>query len=435
MSAALIDEALKKGASYAELFVEDLLIVEGALRGFSAEVNVSEARYYSLRVLVDGRWGVASSREPSPWMVEAAVDYANLARRAGLRRLKLAARRPAQGAHVHLGPDPRSLVEEACEIVSDVVKRERFQGVVEAVVTAGRTAKAMCSSDGVNACEARDRVEASVALASGGVVAEGSMGWSGQPPLNWREGLEGLVLDVARRAEAKRRARLLNPLRRGSKFPVVLKGEAACAFIHEAVGHAYEADVLLEHGAAPPRTRGSEELTVVDDPALSHGYGSYSFDDEGVEARRKTLVDRGRPVGLLHTRWTAAAMGQEPTGNGRGLYSAPKSMASNLVVEPGTWSLDEMVEETSEGFLLEGLARAELRGGAVHLTPDAAWLIKRGELAEPVIIERAVVPLSEALSLVDAVAKRGFTHRPYVEKGLPMSELSPPIRLKWAYIY
>lgn len=435
MSTALIDDALRQGASYAELFVEDLLIAEGAVRGFSAEVNVSESKYYAMRVLVDGRWGVASSKEPSPWMAKAAVECANLARKAGFRRLKLAPRRPAQGTHVYLGLDPRSLVEEACELLSDAVKHRDFKGTMEAVVTAGRSAKAMYSSDGVNAYEARDRVEISVALALGGAVAEGSMGWSGQPPLNWRDGLMELVSKLASRVEAKLRARLLNPLRRGSRFPMVLKEEAACAFIHEAVGHACEADVILEHGMALPRSRGCEELTVVDDPTLTHGYGSYSFDDEGVEAKRKTLVDRGRHVGLLHTRWTAAAMGQEPTGNGRGLYSAPKSMASNLVVEPGTWSLDEMIEETSEGFLVEGLARAELYGGAVHLIPDAAWLISKGELAEPVAIERIVVPFSKALGLVNAVAKRGYVHRPYVEKGLPLAELSPPIRLEEAYVY
>ncbi|RLF11557.1 MAG: hypothetical protein DRJ69_01805, partial [Thermoprotei archaeon] len=386
----MIDEALRLGASYAELFVEYLLVAEGAVRGRSAEVNVSEARYYALRALAEGCWGVASSREASPWMARAAVDYARLAKRAGSRRLTLASRRPAQGSYGYLGPLPSELVEEACHALSEAFKQCVARGFAEAVVTASRSAKAMYSSDGVNAYEVRDRVEASIALASSGVVASTTIGWSGQPPLGWEERLEEAVAKLVERLEAKRAARLLNPLRRGSRFPVVLKGEAACAFIHEAVGHLLEADVLLEHGLAPPRGVGCEELTVLDDPSLPQGYGSYCFDDEGVEARRKTLVDRGRLTGLLHTRWTAATMGQEPTSNGRGLYSAPKSMASNLVVEPGTWSLDEMVEETHEGFLVEGLVKAELYAGALHLVPDAAWLIKHGELVEPVALERIV---------------------------------------------
>ncbi|MCX8204509.1 MAG: TldD/PmbA family protein [Candidatus Nezhaarchaeota archaeon] len=431
---SLLDEALRLGASYAESFVEDLFIAEGAVRGRSAELNTTKSKYYSLRALVDGRWGVSSSRGPSPQIARSAIENALLAKKAGAKRLTLAPRKAAKGAYVYLGPNPKSLVEEVCRVVSEVAGRISLEGLMEAVVTAERASKAMCSSDGVNAYEARDRVEISVAVASAGSVASSSMGWSGQPPTDWRERLERMLNGLVERVRDKQSATLLNPLYRGSKFTVVLKGEAACAFIHEAVGHSLEADVLLEHGLSPPRV-GCEELTVVDDPLLPGGYGSYSFDDEGVEAKRKVLVDRGRPVGLLHTRWTAAATSQEPTGNGRGLYSAPKSMASNLVVEPGTWSLDEMIEETSKGFLIDGVLRAEVYRGAIHIIPDAAWFIERGEVREPVALERVVIPQVRALSLVEAVAKKGFTHRPSLEKGLPISEVSPPVRLSQASVY
>lgn len=431
----LLDEALRLGASYAEFFVEDLLVAEGAVRGRSAEVNVSESKHYALRALVDGRWGVASSNEPLPQVAKLAVERALLAKRAGAGRVALAPRKAAQGTYVSLGPHPQELVEEACEVLGEAFKRAGLQGFMEAIVTAERASKAMCSSDGVNAYEARDRVEVSVAVASSGTVASSSIGWSGQPPSDWRSSLEGLVNELIERLRAKRSASQLNPLYRGSKLPVVLRGEAACAFIHEAVGHPLEADVLLEHGLSPPRGAGCEELTVVDDPTLPGGYGSYSFDDEGVEARRKALVDRGRPVGLLHTRWTAAVTNQEPTGNGRGLYTAPKSMASNLVVEPGTWGPDEMVEETHRGLLVEGIVRAELRGGAIYIVPDAAWLIEQGELSRAVALEAIAIPQARALSLVDAVAKRGLYHRPSVEKGLPLAELSPAIRLSQAFVY
>lgn len=432
---SLIDEALKLGASYAELFTEDLLIVEGAVRGFSAEINVSKSRHSVLRALVDGRWGIASSKEPDPQIAKLAVERALLAKRAGARRLTLAPRKAVQGAYTYLGPHPQDVVEEACEVLGGALGAAPLDGFMEAVVTAERSSKAMCSSDGVNAYEARDRVEVSVAVASAGRVASSSIGWSGQPPSNWRESLEEMVRGLVERLKEKRGAGRLNPLYRGSKFSIVLRGEAACAFIHEAVGHSLEADVLLEHGLSPPQRGGCEELTVLDDPTLPWGYGSYSFDDEGVEARRKELVDRGRPVGLLHTRWTAAVIGHEPTGNGRGLYTAPKSMASNLVVEPGTWSPDEMVEETARGFLVEGLVRAEIYGGAIYIIPDAAWLIERGELKGAVALERVVVPQARALSLVDAVAKRGLFHRPSVEKGLPTAELSPAIRLSQALVF
>ncbi|RLF15574.1 MAG: hypothetical protein DRJ97_03505 [Thermoprotei archaeon] len=436
MSSVLIDQALRQGASYAELFSYDLYSVESAIRGYSAELNRSKSKLYSLRVLQGGCWGVSSSLKPSPRLVKAALTAASYAQLSAKRRLRLAPRKPAQGSYAYVGEDPLRLAERiSAELTSLFKEVEGKAAFFEAVVTVNRVGRAMMSSDGVNCYELRDLVDVSVSAADeGGLVASASTGWSGPEPAGWADELRSLVSGLVKRLEAKRRAKLLNPLLRGSRFKVILAGEAACAFIHEAIGHLLEADVQLEYGYRLAKRLSSEELTVYDDPTLPRGYGGYAFDDEGVEARRKPLIDRGRLVNLLHTRWTAAELGVEPTGNGRGVFTAPKSMASNLVVNRGTWSLDEMIEETGEGFYVEGLVKAELRGGVVSIVPDIAWYVKRGELVEPVAINEVKLPAAKALSAVDAVGRAGFTHRPSSERGLNLSEVSPPLRLAWAYV-
>ncbi|PCN49913.1 hypothetical protein B6U99_07215 [Candidatus Geothermarchaeota archaeon ex4572_27] len=436
MSSALIDRALKEGASYAELFSYELASAEAAIRGYSAELNMSRSRLFSLRALYEGCWGVSSSLKPSSRLVEAAIAAARRAQLSARRRLRLASRRPAQGSHLAVGEGPTKVAEGAsAEVISSFKEVEGRVRFMEAVVTATRVGRAMMSSDGVNSYELRDLVDVSVSVVGeGGVVASACTGWSGPAPRGWEDEVRATVSRAVERLEAKSRAKLLNPLLRGSKFKVILVGEAACAFIHEAVGHLLEADVLIEHGYRLPSRLGPEELTVHDDPTLPHGYGSYAFDDEGVEARRKPLVDKGRLVSLLHTRWTAAELGVEPTGNGRGVFTAPKSMASNLVVDRGTWTLDEMVEETDEGFYVEGVVKAEVRGGVVSIAPDVAWYVRRGEVVEPVVLEEVRLPIIKALGSIDAVGRAGFTHRPCSERGLNVSEVAPPMRLSWAYV-
>jgi len=438
MATALLDEALKNGASYAEFFVYDLQVAEAALRGYSAELNQSKSKIYAIRTLCEGCWGVASGQRLSKWLVKEALSRALKARAYSDRRLRLASRKPAQGSFAFIGEEPICLAEAISKELIEVFKELRASHIdfSEIVVIASRLGKAMTSSDGVNAYELRDLIDLSISVAGRNLVSSACIGWSGGLMVGWRDLVERTVKSLVERLKAKQKAKLLNPLLRGSKFKVILADEAACAFIHEAVGHVLEADVLMEHGYGfkPTKLRGCEELTVCDDPSMPRGYGSYRFDDEGVEAKPKLLVDRGRVVGLLHTRWTAAEMGVEPMGNGRGVFFAPKSMPSNLVVSRGSWSVDEMVEETREGFYVEGLNKAEVYGGAVILYPDIAWYVKKGEVLEPVLLEEIRIPLRTALSVVDAVGKSGFTFRPSVEKGLPISECSPPLRLSMAYV-
>lgn len=70
-------------------------------------------------------------------------------------------------------------------------------------------------------------------------------------------------------------------------------------------------------------------LTVVDDPGIDEGYGSYTLDDEGVLAARTTLVADGHVVGTLHGRRSARAGNTGPSGHGRG--AADRVLAAGRV--------------------------------------------------------------------------------------------------------
>ncbi len=82
---------------------------------------------------------------------------------------------------------------------------------------------------------------------------------------------------------------------KGGEMPVLLDQELAGVFAHEAVGHASEADLVLE-GDSILENRIGEQIasplvTIIDDPTL-HEFGYYPFDAEGVQSRRTEIIKR-----------------------------------------------------------------------------------------------------------------------------------------------
>ncbi len=168
---------------------------------------------------------------------------------------------------------------------------------------------------------------------------------------------------------------------------VILDPALAGVFVHEAFGHAAEADHILQ-GSSVLKGRigervGCEEVTICDDPTL-HEFGFYPFDDEGCEAKRKYLVKDGILIGYLHSRETAKKLGGEP-GNARADgTSFPIVRMSNTFIAPGEWKLDELLEECRSGVYLVGSRGGETdpATGYFQFNAQYGYIVRNGELAE-----------------------------------------------------
>jgi len=234
------------------------------------------------------------------------------------------------------------------------------------------------------------RLQVRAAARAGGRCEEGVAVVSCPDPLDLFASLS--TAEIGRRAGDAAVARLdAAPLPSG-EYAVVFANRCGGALFHEALGHALEADVLLR-GESPYAGMVGEPIaspliTVADDPTLPGRRGSYRSDDEGTAARRTLLVKEGVLRGFMNDRRTAAALGAEPTGNGRrgSFRDLPHPRMSNLVVEGWKDDPDEILRGTREGlYVVElGGARVSFPSGEFAFEVADGFRIEGGRIGRPV---------------------------------------------------
>ena len=127
----------------------------------------------------------------------------------------------------------------------------------------------------------------------------------------------------------------------------------------------------------------ASEVTIIDDGRLPGGLGSKPFDGEGQPTRRNTIVENGELKTWLLDTYSGRKLGLDSTGSAaRGTGSAPRVGTTNLWLEPGEKTLDEMIAELDRGLIvteLIGMGFNPVTGGffsrlspGPSLVPDGA---------------------------------------------------------------
>jgi TldD protein len=148
---------------------------------------------------------------------------------------------------------------------------------------------------------------------------------------------------------------------------VVLDGSQVALQIHESCGHAIELDRVLGTEAAFAGTSflttdklggfmyGSPFVNITADATIPGGLGTFGYDDEGVPAHSTPVVRDGLFVGYLTSRESAAALGQTSNGAMRasGWNRIPLIRMTNVNLDPGTWTFDDLIADTEDGIYME----------------------------------------------------------------------------------
>ncbi|MGI6016296.1 TldD/PmbA family protein [Methanothrix sp.] len=341
----------------------------------------------SVRALFGGAWGFVTTDRVDG--LEKEIDLAKrIARKIGRQEdLRLAEAPSGRSAVVAVKRDPRDLsLEEKVALLREIEDAAKVEGVssTQAVYSEMDLTAHYSSSEGLDLESRMTRmgfIISAVAHRNGlyQTDGEGRAGVGGLELFD-REDPQSLARQVGETAVALLDAKAA----RGGSYPVVLDQELAGVFVHEAVGHATEGDIILEgdsclEGKLGERI-GSELVTVKDDPSLMlNGY--YPFDDEGSLAQETVLVENGVLRSYLNTRETAARLGGVP-GNARAEgVSRPVVRMSNTYIANGDWKLEEILEELKSGVYLAGSRGGQVSTGEgiFQFNAKKGYIIEDGE--------------------------------------------------------
>jgi PmbA protein len=147
-------------------------------------------------------------------------------------------------------------------------------------------------------------------------------------------------------------------------------------------------------------------VTVTDDPLIPRGPGSRPFDGDGLPTRKNMVVDKGILGPVLCDVYSGRKLGRASTGSaGRGIGGNPGPTTSNLVMDAGTITREELLRQTDRGLYVTSL----MGFGFNPVTGDFSrgaqgFWIEKGELTFPVSEVTIAANFDEILKRIDLVA-------------------------------
>ena len=133
----------------------------------------------------------------------------------------------------------------------------------------------------------------------------------------------------------------------------------------------------------------SDMVTIMDDPLREDGLNSYPFDAEGVAAKTKAVVEKGKLCTLLHNLKTARKAGVKSTGNAAkaGYAGTVNVSPSNFFITPGEKTLAELMADMGDGLVITEVSG--LHAGANAISGDFSliaqgYTVKNGQKDAPV---------------------------------------------------
>ncbi len=298
----------------------------------------------------------------------------------------------------------------------------------------------VANSDGVLAEDERMYLTAVVHV----VAADGDIVQTGYEPIGGIAGMElfdACSLDQAAETAARRAVMMLSAKKApAGRMPVVLSSDAGGTMIHEAIGHGLEAD-LAQSGMSVYSNRKGEKIaspliTVVDDATLLGKRGSFCFDDEGVEAERTVLVDKGILKAFMYDRLTAMKDGVMSTGNGRreSYKHRPIPRMTNTMIAPGESSPEEILRSTPRGLYVKKMGGGQVNtvNGDFVFEVSEGYLIENGTIGELVRGATLTGNGPQVLLAIDRVGSDiGFAIGTCGKdgQGAPVSDAQPTLRI------
>lgn len=376
-----VDYLRKKGVEYGDarferITTESLQVRDGVIEGFSTDSSAG----IGIRVVYRGAWGFASTHLTTEHDAIRAADEALAIAAAFSSVNQVKVRLSEVPAHVdtystQFRVDPFKVApeEKIGRLIEVTTEAERYKdiAVTEAFMEFQRVDKEFVSTEG-------SEITQSLLTSGCGyhVIAENGHDAQTRSYPDSHHGLfstkgyelvdELDMLGSLERVATEARALLNAKECAAGTSDIIIDGPQMALQIHESCGHPAELDRALGSEISfaggsflsPDRLGsyryGSAHVNLYADPNIKGGAGSYKYDDEGVRAERVDIVREGVFTDYLSSREGAAVLGGKSNGSMRaeGWNRLPIVRMSNICIEPGDVSLEDLIADTKDGLLL-----------------------------------------------------------------------------------
>ena len=199
---------------------------------------------------------------------------------------------------------------------------------------------------------------------------------------------------------------------KSGKYPVVIDNAFGGVIFHEACGHALEATSVADNASVFCNKLGekiaSDVVTAIDNGTIKNAWGSYNIDDEGNDAQRTVLIENGILKSYLVDELGSIKMNQKVTGSARreSYKYAPTSRMRNTFIDKGNSTFEELISGIEYGLYAK-----KMGGGSVdpattdyNFAVSEGYLIENGKITKPVRGATLIGRGDETLMNIEAVS-------------------------------
>ncbi len=413
----LVKEGLK-GGDWCDLYFEqtvygDLLLRDGqvASGGFHLDYGCG------IRTLAGEKTGYAYSESTDmPSLLAAARAAASICGKPGSMRIGTPAPVPPQYYPMKEsweGADRKVLARWLERLEQAIRSREPRTGKVIAMLSWSTDEVMMYNSLGELTCDLRPlgNISVTVIFFQNGKTEQRNVSRSFRAGVEMFDDalLEALAAEAVKDLDDSFAAR--RP--KGGQMPIVMAAGASGILLHEAMGHAFEADFNRKGQSIFCDMMGKRVarpgINIIDDGTIPGNRGSIRYDDEGVPGQKTCMVTDGILTSYLHDRISAAFYGVAPTGNGRResfRYNPIPRMRATYMESGTDGTLQDLIASVRKGIYVDKFANGEVRIGEGDFTfyVNRGYLIENGRLTMPVKDINIIGNGPRALADIAAVA-------------------------------
>jgi TldD protein len=411
----ILDLAKLKRVEYADIRIVRRQNEEIEVKNGKVEALVHDEDFgFGIRVLFQGAWGFACSSKVSKREMEAvfrkALKIAKASSRAKGKEILFPSVSPIVDRYqTPISIDPFDVTPETklnlLLKADEIIRKNKKIKISEAFMGSYKTEKTFASTEG--SYIEQEIVECGMGISA--TAIEGSEVQVRSYPNSFRgnfatqgyEWVEKLALQDRAERIAEEASQLLSAKPCPSETTTLILDSSQLALqIHESIGHPIELDRILGTEASYAGTSflkpemvghfkyGSERVNIFADATCPGGLGTFGYDDEGVKAQRVPIISHGILVNLLTSRETAHHLDKESNGTMRadGWNRIPLIRMTNINLEPGEWTLEQIIADTEEGLFLTTNRSWSIDDKRINFQfgTEIGWEVKNGKLGEMV---------------------------------------------------